>query len=257
MIEKNPSNTKHSTTIDELMELHEEKEYNLIQEENEMAKVVHQFKTSGFEPYVRYVSGMVCSVMARFEYKQLEKTVLYKMVAQNLPKQSIHTQVVVSSEEKYNRMVAEMFKFNKSLFVETQSKYNEDTVRILDECRTMVPSGYFEKDASAVASRSRCDPSEVASRSYRDASALDKASQGSAELRDFRFKKLTEIDMNKAFSNAFQNIKYIPTLSAFDIWMRYKGEDISKMSKLTMYYVEAFEGNIFFNRNLFWSMDTS
>ena len=208
---KEPIKYKAFNNIDELMGLHEEKEYNLIQEENDMAKVVHQFKTSGYEPYVRYVSGMICSVMARFKYKQLDKTVLYKIVAQNLSKQSIHTQVVVSSEEKYNRMVAEMFKFNKSLFVEThKSKYNEDTVRILDECRTIVPSGYF--DASV------------------------------------KIKKLTEIDMNKAFTNAFQNIKHIPTLSTFDMWMRYKGEDINKMSKLTLYYVEAFEGNIFFNK---------
>ena len=54
--------------------------------------------------------------------------------------------------------------------------------------------------------------------------------------------------MNKAFTHAFQSIKYIPTLTEFDTWMPYEGEDINEMSKLTLYYVEAFEGNIFFNK---------
>ena len=208
---KEPIQYKAFNNIDELMKLNEEEEYDLIQKENDMAKVVHQFTTSGYEPYVRYVSGMICSVRARFRYKNLNKTVHYNIVAQNLSKQSLHTQVVVSSEDKYNRMVAEMFRFNKSLFVEThKSKFNEDTIRILDECRTVVPSGYF--------------------------------------MNDVRVKKLKEIDMNKAFTNAFQIIEHIPTLSAFDTWIKYRGEDINKMSSLTLYYVEAFEGNVFFNK---------
>ena len=208
---KEPIKYKAFNNIDDLMKLNEEEEYNLIQADNDMAKVVHQFKTAGYEPFVKYQVGMISQVKAKFRYKQLKKTVHYNITAQNLSKQTVHSEVTVCSEEKYNIMVAEMFKFNKSLFLEThKSRYNEDTMKILDECRTIVPSGYFENDV--------------------------------------KMKNLIEVDMNKAFTHAFQSIKYIPTLTEFDTWMPYEGEDINEMSKLTLYYVEAFEGNIFFNK---------
>ena len=208
---KEPIKYKAFNNIDDLMKMNEEEEYNLIQADNDMAKVVHQFKSAGYEPFVRFQVGMISQVKAKFRYKQLEKTVHYNITAQNLSKQTVHSDVSVCSEDKYNTMVAEMFRFNKSLFLEThKSRYNEDTIRMLDECRTIVPSGYFDKDVN--------------------------------------MKKLIEVDMNKAFTHAFQSIKHIPTMTEFDTWMPYEGEDINEMSKLTMYYVEAFEGNLFFNK---------
>ena len=106
-----------------------------------MAKVVHQFKSAGYEPFVKYDVGMISEVRARFKYKQLKKTVHYNITAQNLSKQTVHSQVSVCNEDVYNRIVEEFFKFNKSLFVGThKSRYNEDIIKILDECRTIVPS---------------------------------------------------------------------------------------------------------------------
>ena len=206
-----PMKYKAFDNIDELMKLNEEEEYNLIQVENNMAKVVHQFKSAGYEPFVKYEVGMISEVRARFKYKKLKKTVHYNITEQNLSKQTVHSQVSVCSEDVYNRIVEEFFKFNKSLFVGThKSRYNEDIIKILDECRTIVPSGYFNNSIN--------------------------------------IKKLIETDENKAFTYAFQICKYIPTLTEFDTLMPYEGQDIYEMSKLTMYYVEAFEGNLFFNK---------
>ena len=39
--------------------------------------------------------------------------------------------------------------------------------------------------------------------------------------------------------------KFIPVIAEFDILTPYEGQDIYSMDGLTMYYVEAFEGDIF------------
>ena len=206
-----PIKYKAFDNVDELLGMHEEEEYNLIQKDNNMTKVVLQLKKAGYEPFIKYQVGMISEVKVRFRFKKLRKTILYNIVAQNLSKQTVHSEVVVCSEDKYNKMTEEMFKFNKALCKDIhKSKYNEDTIKILDECRTIVPMG--------------------------------KLSDGLTEI------KLAEIDENKAFTKAFQMIDCIATVSEFDMWMPYEGEDISTLDGLTLYYVEAFEGNLFFNK---------
>ena len=66
-----------------------------------------------------------------------------------------------------------------------------------------------------------------------------------------------EADLNKAFTDAFIHIKFIPVFfSEFDIWMPYEGEHIETMSNYTLYIVDVYEGNIFFNKkcNLVYGM---
>ena len=125
---KEPIKYKAFNNIDDLMKLNEEDEYNLIQADNDMAKVVHQEKSAGYEPFAKYQVGMISQVKAKFKYKQLKKTVHYNITAQNLSQQTVHIEVTMCSEEKYTRMVAEMFRFNKSLFLETRKS---DTTRTL------------------------------------------------------------------------------------------------------------------------------
>ena len=80
------------------MKLNEEEEYNLIQADNDMAKVVHQLKTAGYEPFVKYQVGMISQVKAKFKYKQLKKTVHYNIMAQNLSKETVHSEVHIGSK---------------------------------------------------------------------------------------------------------------------------------------------------------------
>ena len=188
--------------IDDWMKLNEEEEYNLKQADKYMAKVVHQFKSAGYEPFVKYQVGMISQVKAKFRYKQLKKTVHYNITAQNLSKKIVHSEVTVCSVARRSRI--SWWQKCSDL-----TRVCLDTVRILDERRTIVPSGFFDSDV--------------------------------------KMQNLIEVDLHKAFTHAFQNIKNIPTLTEFDTWMPFEGEDLHGMSKLTLYYVEAFEGNIFFN----------
>ena len=58
-------------SVDEIFELTEEDGYYLIQKENDMAKVVHQLKSAGYEPDITYQVGMISLVRARFRFKKL------------------------------------------------------------------------------------------------------------------------------------------------------------------------------------------
>ena len=82
--------------------------------------------------------------------------------------------------------------------------------QILKECKTIVPVGRFYKDIQV---------------------------------------KIKEIDINKAFTHAGGSIKYIPKFTQFDIFRPFV-EDCStnQFNNLTLYTVEVYEGNIFFNK---------
>ena len=109
---KEPIKYKGFKNIDDLMKLNEE-ENNLIQAENDIAKVAHQFKSAGRKPFVTYQVGMISQVKAKFRYKKLKKTIPCTIMAQNFVKaeQTVHSQVSVCSEDKYIRTVAEMSRF--------------------------------------------------------------------------------------------------------------------------------------------------
>ena len=206
-----PIKYKAFDNVDEILEMNEENAYHLIQIDNDMAKVLHQLKSARYEPYVKYQVGMISEIKVRFRFKKLKKTIHYNIVAQNLSKQTVHSEVIANNEEMYNRMTEEMFNFNKARFKENhKSKYSEVDVKILDECRTIVPNGYFNQDV--------------------------------------KMKHLREVDENKAFTNAGGKIKEIPVFNEFDIWRKYMGENINKLHCLTLYLVEVDKGNIFFNK---------
>ena len=197
--------------IHEFLKLTDQEEYFLIQVDNDLVKALHQLKTARYEPFVKYQSGMLSEIRVRLRFKKLKKTIVYNIVSQNLSKQSLHCEVIVKSEDKCNKMTEAMSYFNKYIFKEGhKSRYSEIDVKILDECRTIVPIGYFGKEIS--------------------------------------LNNLTEIDRNKAFTSALCEITRIPVFNEFDVWMPYENQDLEKLNPLTLYLVEVFEGNIFFNK---------
>ena len=168
---------------------------------------------------MKYDARCITNIKVKFRYKKLKKTITYNIVSQELSRQTLHSQTLVNTSDEFNRMTEEMFKFNKALFKEThKSKYSELDVQILDEMRTIIPLGYFNQDVKE--------------------------------------KNLMEADLNKAFTDAFIHIKLIPFFSEFDIWMPYEGEHIETPSNYTLYIVEVYDGNIFFNKkcNLVYGM---
>ncbi len=66
-----------------------------------------------------------------------------------------------------------------------------------------------------------------------------------------KLKELVEIDRTKAFTWAFKQIKRIPKFNEFDIWKPMTDEiDIYQLNSLTLYMVEVYEGNMFFNKKI-------
>ena len=122
--------------------------------------------------------------------------------------------VAVDDGTTYNNIVKAMFKLQNEMFKQNHlSYYNDVDIQILKDCKTIVPIGYFIKD---VASNNLC-----------------------------------EIDIRKAFTHAGCCIKYIPRFTEFDIFKPFKNEcDVKVLNGLTLYIVEVYDGNIFFNKEI-------
>ena len=60
---------------------------------------------------------------------------------------SIDEDVSVENEKLFNDMNREMFNFNKKIFNDAhKSYYSQTDIDILDEARTIVPTGYFKNN---------------------------------------------------------------------------------------------------------------
>ena len=229
-----PPKYKMFSHIDELLKLTDQDEYYLIHKENNLTKVLYQFKKVGYEPYIRYRAGRISELRIKFTYKsadtrkiirrkaqpyniptktlEKDKTITYIISTQDLSKDTLERDIDADTEEKYNRIAEAMFIFNKKLFSSSHmSQYDDVDIEILDECRTVVPLGYLDKNVDV--------------------------------------KNLVEIDRSKAFTWAFNQISKIPIFNAFDSWKAWDGTlDINKLSSLTLYKVEVSKGNMFFNK---------
>ena len=220
--------------IDELLKLTDKDEYYLVHKDNNLTEVLYQFKKVGYEPYIRYRAGQISELKIKFTYKsadtkriirrrtqpyniptqtlEKDKTITYTVSTQDLSKDTIERDISTNMEDKYNRIVEAMFNFNKKLFSSSHmSQYDDVDIEILDECRTVVPLGYLDKNID--------------------------------------INELVEIDRTKAFTWAFNQITSIPIFNAFDSWKAWDGTlDINKLSSLTLYKVEVLKGNMFFNK---------
>ena len=229
-----PPKYKMFSHIDELLKLTDKDEYYLVHKDNNLTEVLYQFKKVGYEPYIRYRAGQISELKIKFTYKsadtrkiirrktqpyniptqtlEKDKTVIYTVSTQDLSKDTIERDISTNMEDKYNRIVEAMFNFNKKLFSSSHmSQYDDVDIEILDECRTVVPLGYLDKNVDV--------------------------------------ENLVEIDRTKAFTWAFNQITSIPIFNAFDSWKAWDGTlDINKLSSLTLYKVEVLKGNMFFNK---------
>ena len=145
-----------------------------------------------------------------------QKKVYYSIVNQNLDRDRIDEDIVVDEEEVYDNISEEMFKFNRKMLCENyKSYYNEVDVRILDECRTIVAHGKLRSNVGKeVAINERCS-----------------------------------IDTCKAFTYQGSKINYRPIFKEFDVWKPYDHTcDFKRYKNYTLYYIQANQGNIFFNK---------
>ena len=131
-------------SIDDLLKMNEEDEYNMILKENDLDKFMFDLTQAGYEPLIRYGAGKVVNVKMNLTFKIGKKQEKddYTIVSQDLNTDKIDEDIAVNTEEKYNRVSDEMFKFHKKLISENhKSDYNETDVKILDESRTIVANG--------------------------------------------------------------------------------------------------------------------
>ena len=135
----------HQPTKEELEEREKgkvkekEKEYKLIHSKNDLIGVLCDLVESGYEPKIRYEAGTISQIKLRFEKKT------YIIATQNLVPSCIHGSVRVKCETTFNNMNKAMFKFNKALFNPLHKSFYTDTdIDVLNEYRTIVPSGKLE-----------------------------------------------------------------------------------------------------------------
>ena len=231
-----PPKYKMFSHIDELLKLTDQDEYYLVHKDNNLMEVLYQFKKVGYEPYIRYRAGKISDLKIKFTYKsadtkkiirrraqpyniatktlEKDKTINYIISTQDLSKDTLERDIDADTEEKYNRIAEAMFVFNKKLFSSSHmSQYDDVDIEILDECRTVVPLGYLDKNID--------------------------------------INELVEIDRSKAFTWAFNQISKIPIFNAFDSWKAWDGTlDINKLSSLTLYKVEVSKADMFFNKKI-------
>ena len=134
-------------SIDDLLKMNEEDEYNMILKDNDLDKFMFDLTQAGYEPLIRYGAGKVVNVKMNLTFKigKKQKKDDYTIVSQDLNTNKIDEDIAVNTEEKYNRVSDEMFKFHKKLISENhKSDYNETDVKILDESRTIVANGQFK-----------------------------------------------------------------------------------------------------------------
>ena len=164
-----PPKYKMFSHIDELLKLTDQDEYYLVHKQNNMTEVLYQFKKVGYEPYIRYREGRISELKIKFTYKRSDikqirrrkeqpynipttnfkddKTITYTISTQDLSKDTLERDIATDTEDKYNRKAEAMFNFNKKLSSSSHlSQYDDVDIEILDECRTVVPLGYLEKN---------------------------------------------------------------------------------------------------------------
>jgi hypothetical protein len=159
-------------------------EIKLIHKNNNLTELIYNLKESGYEPSIKYAAGHI----TRIELV-LNKTIKICIASQQLVQDSLDGDVSVETENIYNKMNQAMANFNHALIKpELKSYYSKTDVDILDEYRTIVPTGRLSKINEDV--------------------------------------DVVEIDISKAFTAAFLKIDKAPVFNEFDYFRPYDNHTI-------------------------------
>ena len=101
--------------IDDVMSLKDQEEYKVNLKDNDLDKAIYEMKRAGYEPQVRHTAGR--AVETKFDLTRnigkKQKTVTYSIVTQHLDHDRTNDDILVETEEKYNKISTTMFKFHK------------------------------------------------------------------------------------------------------------------------------------------------
>ena len=197
-------------SIDDLLRLTESEDYKTIHSGSDLASLFNDFVNAGYEPFIRWTAGYTSSLFVRVN------KINYHIISQNLVPDSLDGGICVDNEVVFNKLSEAMYKFRNDVFRPChKSYYKEHDMPLFENCRTIVPSGKLY-----------------------DMGKLYK--QGGITTSD-----MVELDVRKAFTKAFIDIKRVPVLSQFDEWKPYKGEGIEN---LTLYMAMVDKVSLFFQR---------
>ena len=182
----------------------------MIHSRNDLASLFNDFVNAWYEPFIRWTAGYISSLFVRVN------TINYHRISQNLVPDSLDGGICVDNEVVFNKLSEAMYKFRNDVFRPWhKSNYNEHDMPLFENCRTIVPSGKLY-----------------------DMGKLYKQ-------RGITISDMVELDVRKAFTNAFLDIKRIPVFSQFDEWKPYKGQGIKN---LTLYMAMVDKVSLFFQR---------
>ena len=109
-----------------------------------MAELLFQLLNIGYEPRIKYTC-IIDEIRLRLN------KITYIIKTQNFIKSSGDGWIAVSNETTYNKMNKAMFNFNKPLFMSShKSFYNDIDIKILNETRSIAPSGQLLSNISFV-----------------------------------------------------------------------------------------------------------
>ena len=200
-------------SINDLLKYTEKNEYTMVYSKNNLAELFYQSKMAGYEPTIKFSGATISELNFCFRVKMGKKKqeIKYKVKTQNLIPCSTDGWGQVEREEVYNNMSKAMYEFNKGLFNPLhKSYYNEVDMKVMKDSRAIPPIGRL------------CSPSSDA--------------------------KLAEIDIRKAYTHALNQVVEIPKFTEFDVWKPYDYNAEYDLSPLTLYYVRAEGGEMFFNK---------
>ena len=221
-----PTECKMIYSLSDLKKFREKAEYNLIYNGNDLTELFYQSKMAGYEPQVKFSGCIISELYFKFYIKK--KSIKYRVKTQNLITSSIDGTIEVRTEQIYNNVSKAMYEFNKALFNPIhKSYYNEIDMQIFEECRTISPAGEINKFYKVFNQRTN-----------------------KYDRYGFMPDTTTEIDVRKAYTHSFNQIKEIPVCNQFDIWKQfsYKTQDYSKFHELTLFLVKPKEKALFFNK---------
>ena len=176
-----------------------EKEINLVLENNDLLKALFYLLNSGYEPRIKFQAGIITEIQMKFN------KIKYAIQTQNLLKTSCDGCIAVTDEKVYNNMNLAFFNFYSKVFNPIhKSFYNDIDIEILDEARTTVPLGLL----------------------------VDMI-----DIQMLPESELMEIDISKAFTSAFLKMNEKPVFNQFDVWKHYDGK-IKEHHDLTLYYIQ-------------------
>jgi len=167
---------------------------------------VYELLDIGYKPAIEYKAGKISTILFSLnDTRFIVKT-------QQLAPDEVDGDIVVNTEEKFNKMNEALADFNKRIFKNNhKSFYTCQDIDILDNYRTIVPSGVLVA----------CSSRDV---------------------------DLSEIDISKAFTSAFSSIERIPIFNEFDTWKPCRGRSFKTydINELSLYMVKSTKLNLFF-----------